>query len=1060
MTNSFQIYRSSAGSGKTRTLAKAYIKLALSGEPDAFRFIIAVTFANKATQEMKERIVKYLDDFAHDRKNNLTDELRQELGLTGEQLQKRSAAVLSLILHRYSQFSISTIDAFFQRIIRSFTREAGLLGNFRLEVDDDFVLDEVIADLMDELGESNPDLTRWVTEFSRDRLDDGDNWNIVYSLKSFAREIFKEPFKAVEDSILQSEKPQEDNRKLLGALRAVVDGFMDYMQERAVQALRLLADNGIDSDDFNNKDKGTAYKYFSEFAARKYYEHGTRVEGAALSASDWPAKKSLKNSLLKSLAEKQLMPILNDMLAYNKKNHVLVISANEVLANFYAFGLLSDLTRKLKAYREENNVMLLADASKFLNGVIDNSDTPFIYEKVGSYYRNYLVDEFQDTSGFQWRNFLPLLKEAGDQNHASIIVGDVKQSIYRWRGGDLELLQNEVTKEFGKDRANVISLDTNYRSAGKLVDFNNRFFRAASVMVGRLVDAGLPVAVYEDAAQKDYRWPDQGFVRISILEKEGDDDVWMNDAMTHLPGWLEQLQDKGVALRDIAILVRKNEEGQRIANYLLQYRNSPQAKKGYRYDVISNESLRLDTSLSVNVLIAALKFIRNPKDTIARGQLAYELLLLPDLDKTFAKALEGKLDEIFPAEFLDQRPLLKKLSLFELTEVLIRMFRLGRQKEELAYLSAFQDLVLEFSAREKTDVASFLEWWEMYKGKKSIKVSDSVDAVNILTVHMSKGLQFKYVIIPFCTWRLNHEREPLLWVKSDVYPFNSLGALAVRHSSSLEKTVFSDAYREERTKVHLDNLNLLYVAFTRAEAGLVVFVPESKPDRNSTVGDLVQRVLTGDADLATLITAGELSIGEVAMLAEDQERQDITAVGLDRYDSSDWRSKLVIKRQGAEFFEDTVSEKRAKINRGILLHTVMSRIEYKADAKEKLEDFFMESALPQEEAEVISKQVHDILDHPVMSEWFTRDWKIKAEAMVLLPGGLQKRIDRIMLGKSRTVIVDYKTGSRTAADKEQVEQYAAVLTGMGYPNVQAYLVYLADLRVEEVISKSNLNLFS
>ena len=1059
MNNTFQIYRSSAGSGKTRTLAKAYIKLALSGEPDAFRFIIAVTFANKATQEMKERIVRYLDDFAQGRRNNLTEELTTELKLSDDELQKRSATVLSLILHRYSQFSISTIDAFFQKIIRSFTREAGLLGNFRLEVDEDFVLDEVIADLMDELGDSNPDLTKWVTEFSRDRLDDGDNWNVVYSLKSFAKEIFKEPFKAVEESILQSKKPQEDNRRLLDALRSVIDDFMDYMQSRAKKALGILSANQIDKDDFNYKDSGTAFKYLSEFAVRKYYEHGARVDGAAADPGDWPAKKSPKYNLLKALADKELMPILRDMLTYNKQNHRLVISANEVLANFYAFGLLSDLTRKLKTYRDENNVMLLADASKFLNGVINNSDTPFIYEKVGSYYRNYLVDEFQDTSGFQWRNFLPLLKEAGDQNNQSVIVGDVKQSIYRWRGGDLELLQNEVEKEFGSDRTNTVSLDTNYRSAGKLVDFNNRFFQAAAATVSTLVDEELPRAVYSDAAQKDHRWPDQGFVRVSILEKDGDDDDWMNSAMTLIPGWLEQLQDKDVALKDIAILVRKNEEGQRIANYLLQYRNSPQAKEGYDYDVVSNESLRLDTSLSVNVLLAALKFIKNPKDTIARGQLAYELMLLPDLDETFAKALEGSFDEIFPAEFLDQRAMLKKLSLFELTEVLIRTFGLGKLKAELAYLSAFQDLVLEFSAREKADVASFLEWWELYKGKKSIKVSDSVDAVNILTVHMSKGLQFKYVIIPFCTWRLNHEREPLLWVKSDVAPFNSLGALAVRYSSSLEKTVFSDAYQEERTKVHLDNLNLLYVAFTRAEAGLIVFVPESKPDRNSTVGDIVQRILTGNPEFAGLTDGRDFAVGEVAALQEDRPRDLVTAVELEAYESADWRSKLVIKREGAEFFEDTVSEKRAKINRGILLHTVMSRIEYKADAKQKLDDFFIESALPGEEIAAISEHVNDILEHPVMSGWFTRDWKIKAEAMVLLPGGQQKRIDRIMIGKTRTVIVDYKTGSRKPIDKEQVEQYATVLTRMGYPNVQAYLVYLADLSVEEVISKSNLSLF-
>jgi ATP-dependent helicase/nuclease subunit A len=1061
LSKTFQVFRSSAGSGKTRTLAKAYIKLALGGEPDSFRFILAVTFANKATQEMKSRILQYLHDFATGRKNNLSDELKRELNLSDDALQERSAALLSLILHRYSQFSISTIDAFFQRVIRSFTREAGLLGNFRLEVDNEFVLEEVIKDLMDELGPGNQQLTDWVTDFSRDKLLEGDNWNVVFALKLFASEIFKDQFKEVEDSILKSENTQEEYKRVMGVLRGVNDKFMGDMKRKAAAAMQILEENGIERDDFNNKDIGTPLKYFREFAAGRYWEHGVRVTDAVLSSSDWPSKKSLKYKQLKDLAESRLMPILKDMLSYNESDYKFVRSAREVMKNFYAFGLISDITRKLRTYRDENNVMLLADASKFLNGVINNSDTPFIYEKVGSYYRNYLIDEFQDTSGFQWRNFLPLLKEASDQNNSNLIVGDVKQSIYRWRGSDLELLQKQVTKEFGDNRVDVVTLESNYRSAGKIVEFNNKVFAAASKEVSLIVNDPLPVDVYADAPQKNVRWPDAGFVRFRVLPRGDSDEDWMDQAITLIPGWLEQLQDLGVRLKDIAILVRKNDEGQQVANYMLQFRTSDQAKKGYKYDVVSNESLRLDTSFSVNVLIAALKLMRNDRDLVARGQLAYELGLLPGLDETFLHVMKGNVNDIFPKDFIEQMPALKRLSIFELTEVLVRMFRLGDNKEELAYITAFQDQVLEFSAREKTDVASFLEWWDMYKSDKarSIKVSDSVDAVNILTIHASKGLEFKYVIVPFCSWGLNHDREPLLWTTSDVPPFSTLGALAVRYSSTLDKTIFSAAYREEYSKVHLDNLNLLYVAFTRAEVGLIVYAPEQRSSRLVTVGDLLQRVVATEPSLSSHLTAGTFSFGEVKAFTDDRVKEDYETVRLDGYESADWRSKLVIKREGAEFFEDKVSDKRAKINRGILLHTVLSRIEYKSDASDKLNDYFLESALPKEETDIIRAQVHSILDHPQMSGWFTKEWTIKAEAMVLLPGGLQKRIDRIMLGKTRTVIVDYKTGVKKAADKEQVEQYAGVLMQMGYPNVQAFLVYLDDLRVEEVISKSNLSLF-
>ncbi len=753
----------------------------------------------------------------------------------------------------------------------------------------------------------------------------------------------------------------------------------------------------------------------------------------------------------------ELMPIYQAMLDYDKENDVVRRTAQEVHKNFYAYGLLTDITRKLKNYREENNIMILADASKFLNGVINNSDTPFVYEKVGSWFRNYLIDEFQDTSLFQWKNFLPLLREAGDQGHFNLIVGDVKQSIYRWRSGDLEILQKHVGKDYGEDRIDVIPLDTNYRSAGNVVEFNNNLFKAAATRLSQYIDDPLPVDVFSEAQQKQSKWPDGGFVRLKFIERSEEDEGWEEQSIRMIPHWMEQLQDKGAKLKDIAIIVRKNEEGQRIAQYLLNYRTSPDAKPGYHYEVVSNESLRLDTSLSVNVIISALQFLKNPDDKIARGQLAYELAKTPD-DNLFLKAgSKSSLADILPEEFLSKTRFFKKLSLFELIEEIIKVFRLGDKPEELAYLQAFQDLVLEFSARERTDINSFLEWWDMYKVKKSIKVSSSIEAASIITIHGSKGLQYKYVIIPFCNWKFNHEINPLMWVTPAEEPFNELGALAVRYGTELQKTQFSQEYKEEYTKTHLDNLNLLYVAFTRAEWGLIVMSPAARPGRLSHVGEVVQQVIANSYPFD--FNGVDFAMGDVSVMPEKDEEPKMKELTLERYQSADWREKLVIKREGTEFFEDEVSEKRSKINRGILIHTVLSRIEYKTDAEEKLHTFFLEHALPPEDADAVKKDVYAILEHPFMSAWFTKEWTIKAEALVLLPGGRQKRIDRIMLGKKRTVIVDYKTGSKQNSDKEQVEIYANVLAQMGYPNVQAFLVYLKDMKVEEVISKSNLSLF-
>jgi ATP-dependent exoDNAse (exonuclease V) beta subunit len=1054
---SFKIYRSSAGSGKTRTLAKEYIRLALGGTPESFRHILAVTFANKATQEMKERIVEYLADFSYGRTNNLTTELQTELQLSDQQLQKRSREVLSLILHRYSQFSISTIDSFFQRVIRSFTREAGLLGNFRLEVDNDLVLDEVISALMDELGQENKELTQWVVQFSRESLDEGDSWNITEKLKGFARQVFNDEFKEIESEIIGS--TNEDYQRVLRLLRQEIARFENFMKGKAREALTLLEEEGITADDFNYKDRGTPIKYFREFSKGKHALHdGPLMQAALANAANWPSKKSLNREKLQTLAGQKLLPLLKEMVRYDEKNLPTYRTAEVIYKNFYAFGLVADITRKLQTYKRDHNVMLLSDAPQFLNGVINNSDTPFIYEKVGSWFQHYLIDEFQDTSRFQWKNFVPLLKEASDQSYQNLIVGDVKQSIYRWRGGDLQLLQSEITHQFGQKQVNHIPLNTNYRSAGNIVRFNNMFFQTAAPLLAATVNESLPTEVYQDVEQKLSKWPDQGYVNIQFLEK--DDESFEDQALGLLPGWLEKLRQQKVALKDIAILVRKNEEGQRIANYLLQYQHSPQAKPGFKYEVVSNESLRLDTSWSVNVLISAFLYLKNPQDNIARAQLTYELATNKKAKDIFAKAQRHELSEFIPEEFILQARYLTKLSLFELTEELIRMFHLGARPEEMAYLQAFQDLILEFSAKEKTDLASFLEWWEIYKSKKSIQVSGSINAVTILTVHKSKGLQFKYVLIPFCHWKMNHERSPLLWVKSTDPPFSTIGPVAVRYSSKLENTVFAQAYASEYTKAHLDNLNLLYVAFTRAERGLIAMAPQpGKADKLATTTDVIYQTLIRQPELATHFNNLQFESGRMLEENSPPAITSMEAIELPRYMSNDWRTKLVIKRNGREFFDEQISEKRIKINTGILLHQAMAHILYRTNWKSAMDAFIQQNPLPAEVVGGLTESVKSVVEHPFMKSWFGAEWKIKTEAPVLVPGGAVKRIDRVMMGKSTTILVDYKTGERKSTDRQQVEQYAGILTSMGYPHVQAYLVYLPTLEVEEVVRGSSLTLF-
>ncbi|NOT74203.1 MAG: UvrD-helicase domain-containing protein [Cyclobacteriaceae bacterium] len=1067
----FKLYRSSAGSGKTRTLAKEFITLALSGKPDHYRYILAVTFANKATLEMKARIMRYLNDFANGKSNDLASEIMEMLKISEQELKQKSQDIQSEILHHYSQFAISTIDSFFQKVIRSFTREAGLLGNFRLEVDNDLVLSEVISELMDELGK-NTQLTEWVVEFSKESLDEGRTWNVTRELETFAKEIFREDFRVIEEEILKSgEADSKYYSEAIALLKAEIPPYMKFMTARAKAALAIINLNSMTTLDFSNGNSGTALSYFESYARGEYKEAKTRILDSAQDYKIWLKKDRVNYKLFLPIVERELFPILREMITYDQENFPKYNSAKSVLKNFYSFGLLTDITRKLGQYKEENNVMLLSDAPKFLNGVINNSDTPFIYEKIGSFFRNYLIDEFQDTSGYQWKNLFPLLKDSIDQGHSNLVVGDVKQSVYRWRGSDLQLLQSGVEREIGKEQVMVVPLNRNFRSAENIVTFNNNVFEQAAAKLSAVLEEPLPAEVFSDVSQQPVKFAGNGYVRMSFLEKE-EEKTWEEIAKERLPSILEELQSKEIALKDIAIIVRTNKEGADIASYLLQYKTSPQAKKDFKYDVVSSESLRLYTASCVNLLLSALRYINNPKDAVVRGELVFEAMKGRELESIFYAAGRNNLEAFLPEEFLRSHDWLNKLSIFELTEELVRIFKLGEDTDELAYLQAFQDLILEFASQEKNDVASFLEWWENNRDnpKKSIQVPDSVDAVNILTIHKSKGLQFKYVIIPFCSWKMDHDpmKSPLLWTTSEEKPFDKLGHLAVKYSSSLERSLFEENYNSERIKAHLDNINLLYVAFTRAEEGLIVSAKKpsdkGRQDREKektlgTAGDMLYDIVTGPSfqneyNPQTL----QFERGRLRRLSEARKEDEFEMTELKKYASYDWRQKLVIKKQGAEFFEEEISNKRARINYGIVLHSKLSKIRYASEVEDVLAELHIKNELTLDELGVLRTALEKMMKHPVIGKWYSKEWDVKNEAGILLPGGRQSRIDRILIHPKRTIIIDYKTGAKKGQDRKQVEEYAQVLTQMGYANVEAYLLYLDNMEVVEVMSKSNLSL--
>ncbi len=1031
-----------------------------------FRHILAVTFTNKATQEMKDRILAYLGAFTGKTKPNrdsdeLAKELKSILGIDDITFRQNCNELLSLILHRYDQFAISTIDAFFQRVIRSFTREAGLLGDYRLEVEQEAVLTEVVNDLFDELSE-NAELTRWVVRFAQESMESDKSWDIRRRLADFSQEIFRDEFKGIEDEVNQRAGQPQFFSAMQTELIKRKKAFVDKVSIPAQEILAIMRQRGWTvKDHFKSGTTSGIKGYLENFALLddlRELEIKEKMRSEYVYSKNWPGKKyPMLAKEIMEVAEKEFVPRILQINDAFDKEYTLALTADLILKNFYVFGLVSDITRKLRDYKRENNIMLLADAPKFLNRIIGESDTPFVYEKVGSFYRNYLIDEFQDTSGFQWNNFLPLVTNSLDQGYPSLVVGDVKQAIYRWRGGDLSLLQKQIEGHIGKERVEVKELDSNYRSAPEIVEFNNHVFESAATIASAKLGVPLPMEVYHDVRQKS-PVKGKGFVHVDFLPDE-EEGKWWNLSLRKIPRDIEFLQQHGIQPGEIAILVRRNAEGQQVAAHLLEYKHSADAKPGVVYDVVSNESLRIDGAGSVNLLLSALRHLVNPDDKIAQAQLCYEFARLrgqPIDSDLFSEASKVFFESQVPESFTKHKLSLKKLPLLELTETLIGLFGLGNQKGELAYLQAFQDLVLEFYTRERNDLAAFLEWWEENKDKDktSIKLSGEVNAINIITIHKAKGLQFAYVLIPFCSWAIDHEgfRSPLLWVTSNEPPYADAGPMPVKYSKAVGKSIFAEAYAEERVKVHLDNLNVLYVALTRAEQGMILSAPAPKTkSHNTSVASWLHAAIQQHPELQTAWDPGAMrwKSGAPEQLKRETP-ESLGALQLTDYETSRWREKLVIRQAGKPYFDGMNPATRERITFGVYLHALLSRIRTREDIAQVLSRLVQEGLMTGEERTRLESQLGELLGNPVVSSWFSSGWEVRTEVPILLPGGDTQRIDRLMLKEKQAVIVDFKTGEPSRSDHEQVSGYIGLLKQMGYGPVEGYLLYTRDCEVVQV----------
>ena len=1067
---SLVVYKASAGSGKTFTLATEYIKL-LVINPLNYRTILAVTFTNKATEEMKMRILSQLygiwkelpDSKSYARK------VKEETGLPEQLIRERAGEALKLLLHNYNSFRVQTIDAFFQSVLRNLARELDLTANLRVGLSGDQVEELAVDQLIDNLKHTDV-ILQWLLHYIMDSLSDEKSWSnndekktsFIREIKNFGKTIFRDYYKEHRKEL--NEKMAEEGffEEYTKTLRQLRDGAKERMLTIASTYFDTLEEEGFSVADIKNTTRGVS-SFFMKIRNGQFDNSilNTTAAKAMEAPENWYKKDHPRAEELYVLADQVLIPMLRYTEQEREKQWKLFQSANLTLSHLNNLRLLSSIEQKVKDINDDANVFLLGNTQHLLHSLIQDSDAPFVFEKIGAQLHHVMIDEFQDTSTVQWQNFKVLMQECmshvGSEN---LIVGDVKQSVYRWRSGDWRLL-NHIERQFPEEMMEVRPLQTNYRSERNIILFNNAFFTVATQQeydgLKEQNGAGAEQLrnAYDDVCQHipDHR-DRKGYVDIRLLPAAD----YRERTLEQLKDTVLSLLEQGVSQNKIAILVRTNDIITLIANYLLE--ELPEV------NVVSDEAFRLEASVSVQLLIHALHLLTHPTDSLAKAYLikSFHRDVLGE-SGTDAELLSKNIepDGLLPEAYIAHFDELLMLPLYELVEQLYIIFELHRLKDQSAYVCAFYDCLMAFTKDNSTDIDAFIETWETELYKKTIQ-SDELNGIRILTIHKSKGLEFEHVLLPFCDWKL--ERGDIIWCEPQEEPFSQLPVAPIDYHQKLIGTIYEQDYQNEHLQLTVDNLNLLYVAFTRACKNLFVIGKRKAKNTRSALIEQVLPELTLDGAVldgvedeqsditfsyGTLYTESEeekQASDNVFLQSSEQIPVEMTVFGS--------KTEFRQSNKSREFVEsDEESAQQSYIKTGSVLHHVFSTIHTLEDVEGALRKLEQDGILYDEDitAAKLSALLSKRLEDPRVREWFSGKWTLYNECSILFTKDHQvceRRPDRVMYDGNRMVVVDFKFGHPRPEYQEQVREYMTLLEKMGHPNVEGYLWYVYSNQIESV----------
>ena len=1040
-----KIMKASAGSGKTYNLAKTYISLLLENDDRyAYKHILAVTFTNKATDEMKSRILKELHVLSvNPDKSPYLKDFMKKLGRTKEELSAKAQSVLRYILHDYSAFAISTIDKFFQQALRAFAREIGQFASYQVELDKDSLIAESVDRVLDSLSEGSSGILQWLSENVIDKLEQGGRYSLEGNLiNSAGRLKSTQRQEMIKKSGVGIHMDKKTLKKVREACRNIIRAFNTELKDNACRALDLLHAAGVDPKD-------SSYRFMTQLRKYEKLPPIARAEAPNDSfmnrAGDQDQWFSAKNKgAFQRLPCNDLQSHLCRIVELWQKDVKIYDTALIIDGQIYGLGIAEELSAAFDQLLKEKNVMCLDDSNTFLRDIIDKSDAPFVYEKLGVRFDHFLLDEFQDTSSVQWENFYPLVSNSDSQGGDNLIVGDVKQSIYRWRESDWELLNDRVPAQFPGHVQE--SLQTNYRSLCEVVKFNNVFFKIAARILDKISGyekaPGAIGRIYSDVCQSLAPGKEKGGrVSMSFCPKGGQ--------LEQVHKAVLQAIEAGAKLSEIAILVRSNDNADKIALHLIQNGIS----------VITEKSLKAKSSLTVRRIVSLMSYVNNPEDTV-NGYLA---------------------------ESLDIQMPHSSMSLVDMAEALLRALQKndvdGGWRGEVLHIQTFMDTLLEYVSNNGNNLHGFLKHWD--QKDPSISSAPASESVQIMTIHKSKGLDFPYVIIPFAD-TISFFKDSNQWCVPDLSGTAlegvAEGVYDVRISSSTEGTFFAGDYRREKFLQQVDNINTLYVAMTRASLGnhIIANLPSKsskaafdnmnltgftnfaqmlywfaeRTHMAKTVDGEVVSFSRGDMPDFSLYRKPVSSDVQPLMIKPGEEYPSVPLnIGQEDPEADVCeRGRLKFTADALEFFKEEDVKDSSRRVRGVVLHNIMSRVVLPEDLEKSVQQALLDGEITSDDQDEVRHILAEAVESGVRRGWFPSDRRhVLNEVSLMDVGGQEYRPDRVVMHNGSVIVIDYKFGEHHKQYERQVSRYADLWRRMGYDQVKAFLWYVQTDEVVEVI---------